>query len=94
MEMLQEKKFPTVSSAGGAKFHCDSSWRIPLSCVKCCACAHLDFLSNPSSPKEFEILLLQDLPRYRLFLMVIQQDCCCSLGMYRAIYKSGTIKRS
>lgn len=30
--------------------------------------------------------------RYRLFLMVIQQDCCCSLGMYRTFL--GTIKRS
>lgn len=30
--------------------------------------------------------------RYRLFLMVIQQDCCCSLGMYRIFL--GTIKRS
>lgn len=59
MEMPQEKKFPIVISAGGAKLHCDSSWRIQLSCVKCFARAQLDFLSNASSPKEFEILLLQ-----------------------------------
>ena len=59
MEMPQHKKFPIVIFAGTAKLHWESGWRIQLSCGKYCVCAQLDFLSTASSPKEFEILLLQ-----------------------------------